>query len=233
MPNSLKKLFTLLFDAADAGKGSGDGTDAAAAAAAAGKTPEQLAAEQAAKAGEASTDAAKAAADAKAAEDAAKAAAAGAPEKYDLKIPEGAEAVLSAGELNEIEELAREANLPNDQAQSIVESTAALAAKRSETWKARLEADKTYGGEKLAETQQLANKFLDKVAPKGTPLGDELRSMLQSGVGNHLAIVAAMANAGRMMKEDGPVEGAAAAGATQAKSLEEYLYPNAPEFAKK
>ena len=212
-----------------AAKAAADAAAKAAADAAAAQTPEQkAAAEAAAKADQVSKDAAaKAAADAKAAEEAAKA---GAPEKYDLKVPEGA--TIGASDIALLEELAREANLPNDQAQSILESTAALAAKQSESYRARLEADKTYGGEKLAETQQLANAFLDKVAPKGTPLGDELRALLQSGVGNQLAVVAAMANAGRMMKEDGPIEGTAAGDTTKKKSIEEHLYPNAREFQK-
>lgn len=198
-------------------------------AAAAGKTPEQLAAE-AAEAGKAGTDAAKAAADAKAAEDAKKAGELKAPDKYELALPK--DGLIDATDQAQIEELARENNLPNDVAQSMLETTNAMLVKQSDAWRKELEADKTYGGAKLAETQQLANAALDKVAPKGTPHGDGLRRLLTRGVGNNLYVMATLASIGRLMKEDGPVDGAPAAGDTKKKSAAEILYPNSPEFKK-
>jgi len=202
--------------------------DAAAAAAAGGKTPEQLAAE-AAEAGKAGTDAAKAAADAKAAEDAKKGELK-APDKYELALPK--DGVIDATDQAQIEELAREHNLPNDIAQSMLETTNAMLVKQSEGWRKELEADKTYGGAKLQETQLLVNQALDKVAPKGTPNGDGLRRLLNRGVGNNIHVVAALATIGRLMKEDGPIEGVAGGGETKKKSIAEQLYPNAPEFKK-
>lgn len=201
---------------------------AATAAAAAGKTPEQLAAD-AAEAAKGGTDAAKAAADAKAAEDAAKAAA-GAPAKYELAIPK--DGLVDVADLARLEELAREHNLPNDTAQSMLETTNAMLVKQANSWSAELESDKTYGGEKLAETQQLATQVLDKFAPKGDTYGDGLRRMLKGGAGQNLYVAALLARVGRAMQEDGPISGAAAGGETKKKSIAEQLYPNSPEFKK-
>jgi hypothetical protein len=215
-------------DAAAADKAAADKA-AADKAAAAGKTPEQIAAE-AAEAGKAGTDAAKAAADAKAAEDAKKAGELKAPDKYELALPK--DGLIDATDQAQIEELAREHNLPNDIAQSMLETTNAMLVKQSEGWRKELEADKTYGGAKLQETQLLVNQALDKVAPKGTPNGDGLRKLLNRGVGNNIHVVAALATIGRLMKEDGPIEGVAGGGESKKKSIAEQLYPNAPEFKK-
>lgn len=195
-------------------------------AAKAGKTPEQIAAEEAAKADQVRKDAeAKAAADAKAAEEAAKNAQA--PEKYELKVPEGA-----LVDVARLERLARANKFSNEAAQSALEIANALAIEQANEYLEETKADKTYGGEKLAESQQLAAAGLDKIAPKGTPHGDGLRALLQSGVGNNLYVMAALATVGRMTKEDGAVEGAPSGGDTKKKSIEERLYPNSPEFQK-
>jgi hypothetical protein len=215
-------------DAAAADKAAADKAAADKAAAAGGKTPEQIAAE-AAEAGKAGTDAAKAAADAKAAEEAKKGELK-APDKYELALPK--DGLIDATDQAQIEELAREHNLPNDIAQSMLETTTAMLVKQSEGWRKELEADKTYGGAKLQETQLLVNQALDKVAPKGTPNGDGLRKLLNRGVGNNIHVVAALATIGRLMKEDGPIEGVAGGGESKKKSIAEQLYPNAPEFKK-
>jgi hypothetical protein len=215
-------------DAAAADKAAADKAAADKAAAAGGKTPEQIAAE-AAEAGKAGTDAAKAAADAKAAEEAKKGELK-APDKYELALPK--DGLIDATDQAQIEELAREHNLPNDIAQSMLETTNAMLVKQSEGWRKELEADKTYGGAKLQETQLLVNQALDKVAPKGTPNGDGLRKLLNRGVGNNIHVVAALATIGRLMKEDGPIEGVAGGGESKKKSIAEQLYPNAPEFKK-
>lgn len=210
-----------------AAKAAADAAAAAAAAAAAGKTPEQLAAE-AAKGAEGTTDADKAAAAAKAAADAA--AAKKAPDKYELALPK--DGLVDAADLARIETLARENDLPNDVAQSMLETTNAFLAEQASTWAKELESDKVYGGEKLAETEKLTQAFLDKFAPKGTVYGDGLRKMLGRGVGSNLYVVAAMANVGRAMQEDTPVSGAPGGGGDKPKSIEERLYPNSPEFKK-
>jgi hypothetical protein len=181
----------------------------------------------AAKGAEGTTDADKAAADKAAADkataDAAAAAAAErkAPEKYELKAPEG-----STVNLAQVEAIAREYNLPNEDAQSMVEAAHAMTVKQSETWLSELKADKTYGGDKLEETQRLANAFLDKVRPAGTPRGDGLRKLMAHGVGNNLEVAALLADLGKMMREDGSIEGAPGGGDT-AKTAADKLYPNA------
>lgn len=160
----------------------------------------------------------KAAADKKAAEEAAKGKA---PEKYELKAPEG-----SAVDLARLEALARENNLSNDDAQAMVEAAHAITVKQSEDWLAELKGDKTYGGEKLTETQRLANLVVDKVRPKGSPRGDAFRKLLSSGVGNNLEVASFLADLGKMLKEDGAIEGEATGGGEK-KPIEQRMYPNA------
>lgn len=154
----------------------------------------------------------------------------GAPAKYELALPK--DGLVDATDVARIEELARENNLPNDIAQSMLETTNAYLAQQADTWTKELEADKTYGGDKLAATQQSVNAALDLIAPKGTPRGDGLRRLLARGVGNNLDVVAALATVGRMTKEDLPVAGAAGGGEAKKKSPEEVLYPDSPEFKK-
>jgi len=218
-------------------------SDAVAAAAAAAKTTSDAAAAAAAAAGtkaeggEATKDAnaqagetpeqktARETAAAKAAADAAKPKA---PEKYELKLPEGA--VINARDVAMIETLAREADLDNVTAQQLLEQHAEVTGKQAATFIAELTADKKYGGEKLAETQQLANAVLDRVRPAGTPQGDAFRAFInRGGVNNSLEVASFLADLGRMTLEDGQVMGSAAKPDAKA---EDVLYPNTPAYLK-
>lgn len=154
----------------------------------------------------------------------------GAPATYTLKLPDGG--ALDAMDQQRIEKLARANNLSNDQAQSFLEATNAAVVEEGNSWHAELIADKTYGGDNLAETQRLANQLLDKVRPQGTPRGDGLRRLLSRGSGNNLEVVSFLADLGRMLQEDKPVGGAPSGGKTETKSIAEQLYPNSPEFRK-
>jgi len=132
------------------------------------------------------------------------------PEKYDLKIPDGAEAFLTQADLEPIIAIAREHKLDNAGAQALVTQHAEAVANASAAHRAVTEADPTYGGEHLDETQQLAKLALDTIRPAGTPRGDGLRQLLaRSGYGNHLEVVSFLADLGRTMREDTPVAGGA------------------------
>lgn len=154
----------------------------------------------------------------------------GAPAKYTLAMPK--DGLVDATDLARVETLARENNLPNEIAQSMVETTNAYLVQQADTWAAELEADKTYGGDKLPETQRLGNELLDRVRPKGSPRGDGLRKLLSRGVGSNLEVASFLADLGRMMAEDKPVDGAPGGGQAQKKTAAEILYPNAAEFKK-
>jgi hypothetical protein len=129
----------------------------------------------------------------------------GAPETYTLVADP---TVVSADALKAVEAEAKALGLSNEQAQTLLNGRVAAVAKAVETFTARLMADTLYGGTHLPETQRYAEAALDRFAPKGTPYGDELRTiMLETGFGQHPAIVAFIAQIGKAGAEDHPVTG--------------------------
>lgn len=144
-----------------------------------------------------------------------------APEKYELTLPEGGR--LTASDLKQIEAVARAEGWTNEETQArLVAHSEALEA-QSAAFLAETEADATYGGEKLEETQKLARTVLERVRPAGTPRGDALRGLLnRSGYGNNIEVISFLADLGKMMREDGHESGPS--GGSSKKSAEEVLY---------
>jgi len=194
-------------------------TAAAAASAAGTKTPEQLAAETAAAtaAATATTDAQRTAA----------ALAAKAAETFALAIPTGAETYLDATDLVQIEAQARARGLTAADAQRALEEHVDRLVAQSAAFRAETDADATYGGDHLSETQQHATRVLDRFAPVGAPLHDRLRGLLaKNGMGNELSVVSFLARIGKAMAED-PVVAGRAAGGTARKPDAEVMFPSA------
>lgn len=129
------------------------------------------------------------------------------PEKYSLSVPTGAEAWLGESDLAQFEIVAKKEGLTNEQAQLVIEREADRLVAQSTVFRAQTEADAEYGGEKLAQTQKLGGALLDRVRPAGTPRGDAVRALLaKTGYGNHIEIVALLADLGKMMAEDSPIQ---------------------------
>lgn len=155
---------------------------------------------------QATTDA-KAAADAKVAADAK--AALGAPDKYEFKAPEGA-AAYDSGLIAAFEAGAKEANLPQDAAQKLLDTmspkiqeiqAAQVTAIRT-GWAEASKSDKEFGGENLGANLAVAKKALDTF---GTP---ELNKLLVStGLGSHPEMIRLMFKAGKALSEDTFVAG--------------------------
>lgn len=134
----------------------------------------------------------------------------GAPESYEFKAPEGTQfddAVIGA-----FSEVAKELNLPQDQAQKVLDKMApVIAARQAEKfqaarteWAEAAKTDKEFGGEKLTENLGTAKKALDALA---TP---ELRTLLEeSGLGNHPEVIRVFYRAGKAISEDRFVSGQA------------------------
>jgi hypothetical protein len=132
-----------------------------------------------------------------------------APEKYELKSPEGTE--LDAEFAKEYEAAAREAGLPQDKAAKIWdlggkavkrvgEKLNAEAAKVQAGWLEQTQADKEFGGEKLQENLAVAKKARDAFA---TP---ELRKFFEdTKLGNHPEVVRLFFRIGKALKEDSVV----------------------------
>ena len=150
------------------------------------------------------------------------------PVTYTLKVPEGSEAWLDAADLTNIAAIAKTQDWTQEEAQAALEAHADTLVQQSLTFRAQTEAHALYGGEHLAETQRLAGLVMDRFAPKGDALGDELRrDLTKSGYANKLSVVSFMARLGKAMSED-TLTGSAQTSAVR-KSTEERLYgPDKP-----
>lgn len=134
----------------------------------------------------------------------------GAPEKYDLKVPDGM--TLDEAALAEFDPIARELNLSNEQAQKLADvyskRMAEVAQKQQESWKETtakwvddVKADKEIGGQNLDTSVRHAQAALTKF---GTP---ELRAQMDAtGMGNHPELVRVFARIGKAMAEDSFVQ---------------------------
>mgnify|MGYP000010478081 CR=1 FL=1 len=123
---------------------------------------------------------------------------------YDFKVPEGVE--LDTAMADEFKALAKDAKLPADTAQKVVDLAikreqhrAQAFAKQVEDWRKQVEADPELGKEEnLAAARNFVNTFGD----------DELKGLLNStGMGNHPAVVRAMLKASKATSEDRFVAG--------------------------
>lgn len=135
-----------------------------------------------------------------------------APEAYEFKAPEGVE--LNPALLGEFEGLARELNMPQNEAQAIVERMtpkiqARMQAQQIEImaqaradWLQQIEADAEIGGAAKQASQASAAKALHQF---GTP---ELRALLKdSGLEAHPEVVRFFSRAGKAISEDSFVSG--------------------------
>jgi len=133
----------------------------------------------------------------------------GAPEAYSFDAPEGVtfdDAVVEA-----FSEVARDLNLPQDQAQKVLDKMAPVMAARQadqiqavrSQWESDARADKEFGGDKLDENLAVAKKAMDAFA---TP---ELKALLnETGMGNHPEIIRTFYRAGKAISEDKFINGA-------------------------
>lgn len=147
------------------------------------------------------------------------------PDKYVLTLPDGTGEWLDAADLAQVEVIAKERKWTNEQAQEEVNRYADHLVAQSAAFRAQVEADKDYGGDKLSETQRLAQQVIDTVRPKGTVRGDGFRKLLvKSGYGNNLEVISFLADLGKLMAEDAPARGSSGSGASGEKDAASVLY---------
>lgn len=152
----------------------------------------------------------------------------GAPEAYeDFTAPDGVE--LDTEVLGEFQALGKELDLPQEQAQKVVDLGTKLAQKWAEQqvesvkalhaeWTDASKADKEFGGDALPANLATAKKAVETY---GTPA---LRELLdQSGLGNHPEVIRLFVRVGKTISEDTHVAGG---NGTSAKGAAETLYPN-------
>jgi hypothetical protein len=149
---------------------------------------------------------------------------AGAPEKYELALPEGM--TLDEATFAAAEPVLRELGLNNEQATKLATVIAEVRASEAEAfvqqvqeWGKATQADPEIGGRALEATLTEGRKALAK---HGSP---ELRALLDStGLGNHPEVVRFFARVGKTIPaEDSVVTGERSGGA---KSMAERLYGN-------
>lgn len=132
-----------------------------------------------------------------------------APAKYELKVPAGG--LMDTTDLPALEKIARENDMSQEEAQAYLDEMGVTLKAQSDGYLAQLKADPDYGGDKLAESQRLANQFIDRIRPAGHARRDAfLRFVNRGGALNHPEVVALLADAGKLMDEDGHVQGAGA-----------------------
>lgn len=145
------------------------------------------------------------------------------PDTYALKVPAGV--TLSADDLKLVEQQARKYGLSNEDAQAMLDEQLELISAQSEAYKAAALADPDYGGEKLADSQKLANSVIDRFRPKGHARRDNFLAFInRAGASNHPEVLAFLTDIGRAMGEDTPVAGKVGGGDAKLKSQAEKLF---------
>lgn len=128
------------------------------------------------------------------------------PEKYDLKIPDGA--LITAADVERIAAFAKERGLSNEEAQAVLERDNANIISYQENQKAQLEklktdwveqvkSDKEIGGAVFNESIELSKRVIERFGSQ------ELKQQLDAtGFGNHPELVRIFSKIGKAMSED-------------------------------
>lgn len=134
-----------------------------------------------------------------------------APETYELTLPD--ENPLGETGVANIEALAREFDLSNDEAQKLVdlqlgavqavtEAAQAAYVKQGDTWHQEITADTEFGGEHLKATLDDANRVLKEFAD-----GEFVDELKDTPYANHPGLVRMLARVGKLMREGNYVPG--------------------------
>lgn len=132
----------------------------------------------------------------------------GAPEKYEIKAPEGAE--YDATFLETYSDAARELDLTNEKAQAFLDKLAPVVRQQQQAridairneWTESSKIDKEFGGDQLKPNLAIAKAALEKF---GTP---ELKDLLyKSGLGDHPELIRFFYRAGKAISPDNFVGG--------------------------
>jgi len=146
------------------------------------------------------------------------------PDKYALTVPDGGR--IDPEDLARIEQTARAAQWTNEEAQAVIEQLHTDLDTQAAAFLAATQADKDYGGAKLAESKARAKFALDTLRPVGHPRRDAfLRLLNKSGAGNHVEVVALLADLGTLMREDTPIRGSVSGGTPDTREAKDVLYP--------
>lgn len=154
----------------------------------------------------------------------------GAPEKYEFKVPDGAQ--MDTELLGKFEPLAKDLNLSQEKAQQLVDlyadaiasNTKALAekwAKQGSEWLQEVKADVELGGQHFTETVRNIETAMKRFGSESLT-----KAIKDMGLDNHPELVRFFSKVGREMSEDKFVGGKSANAETSQKSIAERLYPS-------
>jgi hypothetical protein len=132
-----------------------------------------------------------------------------APDKYELRIPEGGERFVGPDDLKFVENVARANGWTQEEAQAeLADAVKRSAARETQVSAAFLEsakADREYGGAQFGETQRLAQRAIDRIRPDGHARRASFLSVLErGGAKNNIEVLAFLADLGKGMSEDAP-----------------------------
>lgn len=144
------------------------------------------------------------------------------PDKYELKLPEGAP--FDESDLRAIAAEAKAMQCTQEEAQALVDARVQFAQDTAAQYLKEAQADPEIGGAKFEETSQLALKARGFMAPKGSEEAAFLERVLdKTGAGNHRLMLRMFARVGRAMGEDSG--GGLRNTTTQEKTPAQKMYP--------
>jgi hypothetical protein len=158
----------------------------------------------------------------------------GAPEKYEFKLPENVQ--LDPEAVTKANATFKELNLPQDQAQKVmdlaVEHAGKVAAQvkqqqekalqdAGDKWKKEIETDTEYGGSNFKKSNEAAIRFRDKfTSPEERKA---LAPLFESGWGNFPALWKVFVRGGLSLGEDRAIDGSTETASEQSSAAD--LYP--------
>lgn len=154
----------------------------------------------------------------------------GAPDKYELKIPDGSR--IDQAHVDKIVAHAKAQGLSQEAAQSLLNRDSEVLADhskgqleqlkvQSEAWKQEFLTDKETGGDKGVENSELAHRALAEWAPP-----EFVEELEKTGLGNHPGLMKTFLRIGKAMSDGRIIRSKTPGGSGSKKSAEEILYPN-------
>lgn len=150
-----------------------------------------------------------------------------APEKYDLKLPDGS--LLDASAVDRISAYAKEKGLSNEAAQGILEGENKAVTSYHEAqsnhvaeikagWRKTAESDKEIGGAAFKENVELAKRALERFS------SEKFRAELnENGFGDHPEMIRSWLRVGKAMAEDKLIHSSSKSDSST-RTLEEVFY---------
>lgn len=154
------------------------------------------------------------------------------PEKYTLTVPEGSR--VDDEDRAQVEQMAKTAGWSNDEAQAALDELHTQLDAQATRWLTQTTADRDYGGAQLEQSQRFAKLAINRLRPEGHPRRESfLRFLNKGGAGNHLEVVAFLADLGKAMGEDSPAAGISGGRVSGDDAASFFPHPDSAKYRKK